>query len=91
MNRMKPSPGSIKVQVRAVETWNEHHPIGTDVSVETDSGEIRATKTRSEAQMLGAEPSRNDPGHTAVIFLEGVTGCYLLSRVRAKGEIHAAL
>jgi len=91
MNRMKPSPGSIKVQVRAVEKWNEGHPIGTEVSVEMDTGELRATKTRSKAQMLGVEPSRNDPGHTAVIFLEGISGCYLLSRVRAKGEPHAAL
>lgn len=81
---------NFRSQLRAVEEWNEHHPIGTEVSVEMDSGEIRATKTRSEAQMLGAEPSRNDSGHTAVIFLEGISGCYLLSRVRAKGETHAA-
>jgi len=86
-----PSPGMIKLQLRAVKNWNESHPIGTEVSVEMDSGELRETKTRSAAQMLGAEPSRGDLGHTAVIFLEGISGCYLLSRVRAKGETYAAL
>ena len=59
-------------------------------TVEMDSGEIRATTTRSNAQMLGAEPSRGCPGHTAVIFLEGITGCYNLSRVRPKGGLSRA-
>jgi hypothetical protein len=40
-----------------------------------DSGEIRETRTRSEAQVLG--------GHSAVVWLEGISGCYLLDRVRA--------
>jgi len=77
----------INAQLAAVAAWNEKHPVGTEVTVELDSGEIRATTTRSAAQMLGAEPSKNNPGHTAVIFLDGISGCYLLSRVRAKGEV----
>jgi hypothetical protein len=35
--------------------------------------------------MLGAEPSRNYPGDTAAIFLDGISGCYALNRVRPKG------
>jgi hypothetical protein len=57
----------------AVQKWNERHPIGTSVTVKLDSGETRATTTRSEAHVLS--------GHTAVIWLEGITGCYLLDRV----------
>ena len=71
--------------LKLVNQWNALYPIGTAVTVKLDSGEIRATTTRSPAQMLGAEPSRNDPGHTAVIWVEGFEGCYHLSRVRAKG------
>ena len=71
--------------LKLVRQWNALYPIGTPVTVELDSGEIQATTTRSPAQMLGAEPSRNDPGHTAAIWLEGVEGCYALSRVRPKG------
>ena len=76
---------SVAKQMELCQRWNELYPVGTPVTVELNSGEIRATKTRSEAQMLGAEPSRNNPGHTAVIWLEGVSGCYLLSCVRPKG------
>ena len=36
------------------------------------------TRTRSEAQVLS--------GHSAVIWLDGVRGCYLLDRVRAIPE-----
>jgi alpha-ketoglutarate-dependent taurine dioxygenase len=87
---MPHKPPSVKQQLEACRKWNESHPIGTPVTVELDSGEIRATKTLSQAGMLGSELSRKDPGHTAVIFLEGLAGCYLLSRVRAKGEAHHA-
>lgn len=48
------------------------HPIGTRVRVTMDSGEIRETKTRSEAHLLSG---------SAVIWLEGISGCYSLSRV----------
>ena len=76
--------------LRAVAQWNALVPIGSPVTVELDSGEIRATTTRSNAQILRAEPSRNDPGHTAVIFLDGITGWYNLSRVRPKGGLSRA-
>jgi len=71
--------------LRAVEQWNALIPVGSLVTVEMGSGEIRATTTRSPALMLGAEPSRNYPGDTAAIFLDGISGCYALNRVRPKG------
>lgn len=56
-----------------VTRWNEKYVIGTPVSVRRDDGTAILTTTRSEAQVLG--------GHTAVIWLNGIAGCYLLSRV----------
>lgn len=72
---------SVKQQIEACRKWNELHPIGTPVTVELDSGEIRATKTLDPAMMLGP---------TAVIGLEGIARYCLLSKVRAKGEAHHA-
>ncbi len=56
------------------ESWNASNPVGTAVRLRHDSGEIRDTKTRSEAYV-------SDAGYP-VIFLEGVTGYYLLDRVQ---------
>lgn len=56
-----------------VARWNAANPVGTPVKVEMDSGEIRETRTRAPAGILG--------GHTAVIWVDGIEGCYLLSRV----------
>jgi len=56
------------------------HSVGTDVIVTKDDGTEIKTKTRSAAYMLGA--SGDYPGHTAVIQLEGISGCYALDRVR---------
>lgn len=53
--------------------WNAFYPPGTDVIVRMDSGELRPTKTRSRAEVLS--------GHTPVIWLEGISGAYLLDRV----------
>lgn len=57
-----------------VDQWNAAHPVGTPVVVRLDSGKNFATKTRSRAEVLS--------GHTPVIWLEGVRGCYILERVR---------
>lgn len=62
-----------KAQQRAVDDWNERYPVGQAVAVRFDRGETRMTKTRAAAEMLS--------GHSAVIWLEGISGCYLLSRV----------
>lgn len=53
--------------------WNIANPVGTPVILTRDSGEEVKTKTRSEAYV-------SDAGY-GVIFLEGVTGYYLLDRV----------
>ena len=57
----------------ACDKFNAMHQVGAAVSVELDSGEVRETVTTSEAQVLS--------GHTAVIWLAGINGCYLLERV----------
>lgn len=59
----------------ACDTFNAVHPVGAAVSVELDSGEVRETVTTSEAQVLS--------GHSAVIWLAGISGCYDLERVTA--------
>ena len=57
----------------ACDKFNAAHQVGAAVSVELDSGEMRKTITVSEAQVLS--------GHTAVIWLDGIRGCYDLERV----------
>lgn len=63
-----------ELQAALVAAW-EGTPIGTEVIVRKDAG-IRLVKTRtlSGPKLLG--------GHTAVIWLEGISGCYSLERVR---------
>ncbi len=60
-------------QKQLVAQW-EDVPIGTAVIVTKDDGTEVATTTRSHGQMLG--------GHTPVIWVDGIAGCYLLERVR---------
>ena len=73
-------------QLKLVAQWNALFPVGTPVTVQMDSGDVWYATTRSPAQMLGAESARKDPGHTAVIWLDGkgIEGCYALSRVRPR-------
>ena len=58
---------------RQVDQWNERHPVGQAVTIRRDNGDIITTKTTSAAELLS--------GHSAVVWLEGISGCYLLSRV----------
>jgi hypothetical protein len=55
--------------------WNENYRVGQRVSVRKDDKSTVETVTRSPATLLG--------GHTPVIWLEGITGCYALDRVTA--------
>jgi hypothetical protein len=50
------------------------HPIGTHVTVRKDNGELVHARTRSMASVVGG---------TAVIWVEGIAGCYALERVTA--------
>ena len=77
--RLQQERRRVTAQIKAVRDWNDAHRIGTPCTVELDSGDIVATKTRSEAWMLS--------GHTAVVMLEGISGAYALERVRAKGGV----
>jgi hypothetical protein len=66
--------------------WNAAHPVGTQVLDRLDGRDApQLTTTRSEAQILS--------GHSAVIWLDGVSGYYLLDRVRAAPDPgkHAAI
>ncbi|MBP2230784.1 hypothetical protein J2847_004093 [Azospirillum agricola] len=75
----RPTLSQLQAQVEA---WNADHPIGSPVVVRLDTGETRHTITRSSAYVLS--------GHSAVIFLDGIRGCYLLDRVRpGKPEVLA--
>jgi hypothetical protein len=70
MSRRPPSAA----QLQAVcDKFNAANKVGATVTVRLDSGEVRETITTSEAQVLS--------GHRAVIWLKGVSGCYLLDRV----------
>jgi hypothetical protein len=53
--------------------FNARYAVGQIVTVRKDDGEGVQTKTRSQAEVLS--------GHSAVIWLDGVSGCYLLDRV----------
>lgn len=60
--------------LRRCDEWNSMHKVGTAVLLTLDNGDEKLTKTRSEAWVLS--------GHTAVIQVDGVAGCYALERVR---------
>jgi hypothetical protein len=62
-----------KSQEALVLKWRDV-PMGTEVVLTKDFGGEFRTRTGSPPKMLG--------GHTAVIWLEGVSGCYSLERVR---------
>ncbi len=67
-----------KKEQELVERWNKLHQIGAAVTVKKDDGSKLNTVTRSVAWMLS--------GHTAVILVEGISGCYSLTRVSARKE-----
>ena len=70
MSRRPPSAAKLQA---ACDKFNAAHPVGAAVTVLLDGGEVRETVTTSEAQVLS--------GHSAVIWLKGISGCYLLERV----------
>lgn len=65
-----PSPKQLQA---ACDGFNMRFAVGTQVSVKMDNGEVRETVTRSEAFVMG--------GHSAMIQLKGISGCYSLDRV----------
>lgn len=61
---------------KAVDAWNRLHPVGTAVMVSRDHHSVIKGTTTSEAYILG--------GHSAVIHVDTVRGCYALERVTAE-------
>jgi len=57
----------------AVDKFNERHPVGSTVTVIRDLGEKEARTVLHPATILS--------GHTPVVWLEGIRGCYILERV----------
>lgn len=64
---------TLKQMQTQCDKFNARVPVGGPVTVLLDSGEKRETVTTSEAQVLS--------GHTPVVWLQGVSGCYILDRV----------
>lgn len=64
---------STEVMESKIKIFNEKHPVGSVVTVVKDFGERVETKVRHSAQILS--------GHTAVVWLDGISGCYCLDRV----------
>jgi hypothetical protein len=56
-----------------VKAFNERYPIGSTVTIIKDSGEKVNTKVKYAAEILS--------GHSPVVWLEGIAGCYMLDRV----------
>lgn len=61
---------------RQCDAFNARYPVGHAVQVRMDCGDTVTTTTRSAAEVLS--------GHSAVIWLVGISGCYLLDRVTAQ-------
>lgn len=66
----RPTPAKLQQQC---DEFNAMNPVGSAVHVRLDNGTSKETTTRTEAQVL--------MGHSAVVWLHGITGCYLLERV----------
>jgi hypothetical protein len=67
---------NLKQLEATVAAWNRSHPVGTPVvryKLIAPLREATETKTRSEAWVLS--------GHSAVVMVEGVSGCVVLESV----------
>lgn len=59
---------------RLVEEWNAACPVDTAVEVTLDDGKIMKSRTTTPAWVMG--------GHSAMVTVDGISGGYMLSRVR---------
>jgi ribosomal protein S12 len=66
----------LKAELEAMK-WNHANLIGTKVKVHLDNKEELITYTRNIAQVLGER---------AVIWVQGIPGCYDLDRVEAAND-----
>jgi hypothetical protein len=63
----------IKNAQKKVDKFNGICDVGQDVKVKLDDGSIKETVTKSEAEVMSG---------TAVVWLKGIRGSYLLERVK---------
>ena len=68
-------PDSLEVMQSKVEVFNQQNPVGSPVTVVKDLGEKFETTVRFPAEVLS--------GHTPVVWICGISGCYCLDRVVA--------
>jgi hypothetical protein len=74
---------NIKKLQAVCDAFNARTKVGDEVMVKIDGrAEPMRTKTRSPAQVLS--------GHSPVVWLEGVSGCYLLTHVSALPNTEAS-
>lgn len=66
----RPDPQAVQTQC---DRFNATYEVGQWVTLRKDNGEGIITRTRSAAEVLS--------GHSAVIWLHGIPGCYLLDRI----------
>ena len=64
---------SIEVMESKVRAFNRRNPVGKTVTVIKDLGEEIETRVKYPAEVLS--------GHTPVVWLDGISGAYLLDRV----------
>jgi hypothetical protein len=64
---------NIKTLEKEVLDFNIKYKMGDPVKVQLDSGELRESTIKHEAEILG--------GHTAVGWFTGISGCYRLDKV----------
>ena len=74
----RPNPRKLQQQCNL---FNARNPVGTKVVVRLDDGRKILTTTRTTAQLLSV--------HSAVIWLDGISGCYMLDRVTVAEEVEA--
>lgn len=79
---MKSLHKGVAKQQALVDAWKDV-PEGTRVVVRKDNGKEYSTTITAGAHLLG--------GHTAVIWLDGISGCYALERVRKATEADGQL
>lgn len=73
-----PPPPPFAALARQCDQFNSRFPVGQAVTVRRDNGECILTVTRSPAEVLS--------GHSAVIWIDGISGCYLLDRITPVSE-----
>ncbi len=75
MPAVQPNYENAELKQQQVEAWNREHPVGSKVLVTRDNGETLETTVKREAELLG--------GHSPVAWVDGISGCYAISRITA--------